>query len=103
MSSITVSPDGRTLTAELLFSKVEPDGRFCQEIVDKTATESPTSVTIAIQAKNSCQSAFPWSSESSSLVGYPFKTSLTLKSPLGDRKVLDKFSGENIALREGPQ
>ncbi|WP_433509174.1 hypothetical protein ACQP2T_35055 [Nonomuraea sp. CA-143628] len=96
--------DGRTLRAELLFSRPRPDGTFCERVVDTVAEESAAQVAVGVQVYNECAPVMSWGRVRGSAVGHPYSVDVRLRAPLGGRLIVERGSGRPIPIRgESPR
>ena len=95
----TLSPDGLTLTAELIGGKARADGTRCEEVASKEVDESSSQVIISIQMRDNCAPIFPWEQKFHKLKGYSFNVDLHLQDPLAGRAVVDKKSRERVIIK----
>ncbi|MFB4273177.1 hypothetical protein [Nonomuraea sp. GTA35] len=100
IDSVTVAPDGRTLTATLMFGPPGSDGTFCEKVTDTEVTESPTKVTIGIEVRDTCEPFFPWQEgRITNMMAYDYKHDVRLSRPLAGRTVIDRSDQRAIATR----
>ncbi|MEV4184117.1 hypothetical protein AB0J28_22095 [Streptosporangium canum] len=100
VSYVTPSPDGRTLTAKLMFSGRKADGTFCEQVRGVEINESTSQVTVNIQVFDTCMPLFSWGRITTTDIGYPFDIDLRLRTPLAGRAVVDKESGHPINIAQ---
>ncbi|MEU7990602.1 hypothetical protein AB0B56_37660 [Streptosporangium canum] len=98
ISYVTPSPDGRTLTARLMFGAPKADGTFCEQVRGVEVNESTSQVTIDVQVFNTCNPLFSWGRVITADIGYQFDTNVSLRTPLARRTVADKNSGQPIPI-----
>ncbi|MEW1845928.1 hypothetical protein AB0392_48940 [Nonomuraea angiospora] len=91
--------DGRTLRAELLFSRPRPDGTFCERVVDTVVEETTAQVAVGVQIYNECAPFLSWGRVRGSLVGHPYTVDLRLRAPLGGRLIVERESGRPIPIQ----
>ncbi|MEV4378477.1 hypothetical protein [Streptosporangium sp. NPDC049644] len=97
---VTPSPDGRTLTAKLMFGEPKADGTFCEQVTDMEVRESASQVAIGIQVLNTCAPLVSWGRTTTTDIGYPFDVNLHLRAPLTGRTVVDKETGQPIEIAQ---
>nr|WP_189182999.1 hypothetical protein [Microbispora rosea] len=96
---VTPSSDGRTLTATFTVYKSEDDdGRFCWEVTDTDVQESPSQVTIGVQMSNPCAPLVSWGTVKLPDNGHQVNVRLRLRTPLNGRTVIEKESGQIVAV-----
>src|ERR1044072_3672801 len=97
--------DGRTLRAELLFSRPRFDGTFCERVVDTVVEEeSAARVAVGVQVYNECAPFMSWGRARSSAAGHPYTVDVRLRAPLGGRLILERGSERPIPIRgESPR
>ncbi|MFD8527602.1 hypothetical protein ACFV0L_09340 [Streptosporangium canum] len=98
VSYVTPSPDGRTLTAKLMFSGQKADGTFCEQVRGVVVYESTSQISVDIQVFNTCAPFVSWGRITTTDIGYPFDIDLRLRTPLAGRAVVDKESGQPINI-----
>ncbi|MDP9869489.1 MULTISPECIES: hypothetical protein [Streptosporangium] len=95
---VTPSPDGRTLTARLMFGEPKADGTFCEQVRGVEVNESTSQVAIDIQVFNTCSPLFSWGRVITTGIGYPFDVNMSLRTPLARRTVVDKESRQPVSI-----
>ncbi|MET8333334.1 hypothetical protein ABZV14_09610 [Streptosporangium canum] len=98
VSYVTPSPDGRTLTAKLMFSGRKADGAFCEQVRGVVVHESTSQISVDIQVFNTCAPFVSWGRITTTDIGYPFDIDLRLRTPLAGQAVVDKESGQPINI-----
>lgn len=98
-----LSPDGRTLTVNVIFGKPDLNGRHCERVTSTELSESPSRVIIGVQVDDSCRRSWPWEGKLRSNAGYVHPVQLRLKGPLGDRSVYSNTDHQRVRIiRENP-
>ncbi|WP_433345838.1 hypothetical protein ACQP25_25350 [Microtetraspora malaysiensis] len=96
---VTPPLDGKTLTATFIMDEPD-DRRFCWRVTDTEVQESPSQVTIGIQISNPCAPLLSWGTIDMLDTGYMHKEDLHLNSPLNGRAVIEKESGQKVAVSQ---
>ncbi|MEV0590660.1 hypothetical protein [Nonomuraea cavernae] len=100
VKNVTLSPDGRTLTMQVMFSRPPSNPEPCERVADTIVEESASTVVIGVLVEEDiCDRPWPWEEPTySTLTGYPHPVQLRLKTPLGDRAVVNTAAEKPVAV-----
>jgi hypothetical protein len=94
--SADISPNGRALTLTLVFSPPRKDGSFCEQIKDTSIDRSSKKVVVGVKIYNSCDSLLPWEKNDHTALGYFYRKTITLQTPLSGASIVDRATGNVI-------
>ncbi|WP_345572829.1 hypothetical protein [Nonomuraea rosea] len=89
---MTLSPDGRTLTVRVLFSRPPSSPEPCERVAGTMVEESASTVVIGVLVdEDICDRPWPWEEPTmyETLAAYAHPVRLRLKAPLGGRVVVN--------------
>jgi hypothetical protein len=102
IENVTLSPDGRTLTVKVMFSRPPSHPEPCERVADTTVKETRSTVVIGVLTEEDiCDRPRPWPWEEptySLLMGYLHPVELQLKAPLGNRSVVNTATGKPVPV-----
>ncbi len=98
IAAVEPSADGRTLTAELMFSRPKADGTFCEQVTGTVVKETASQVAVGVRIYNECAPLFSWGTVRTSAAGHPFDVDLRLRAPLAGRTVVEESSGQRVPI-----
>ncbi|MGP3912469.1 hypothetical protein [Nonomuraea sp. 10N515B] len=101
IESATISPDGKTINATILTMRPDSQGNSCEEITGQTVSEYAAEVAIGIEVRDNCEPLFPWEEGIDTTdFGHARTIQLRLKSPLGDRRLVDLATQQEVPIFE---
>ncbi|MFI6320139.1 hypothetical protein ACIBG8_21580 [Nonomuraea sp. NPDC050556] len=100
VKKVTLSPDGRLLTATVMFTRPASNPEQCERVADTSVKESSTQVVVGVLVEQDvCDRPWPWEEPTyEMLTGYPHPIPLRLKAPLGERVVVDSVTRKPLAV-----